>query len=652
MNDYLGCNSFFWDPSFPHRHCPPHERAHLYKDASQRRRAERATRRRRSFHDRAQKTQLLFPPQPQLSDLPRATKVTSSYFSYLLHRHSTGQYHISELEHGERRPYQNPTPEKHRQKSRDFEWAYPDYHTPSSPSSFPDGYEYSDSIPRPPSPSYEHMKGEENNSTGNEPFGLRAPIPEQRGYACTVTSTDEEARGRTTSPDSPELETTHDNENNPGVLGGFGSSISAPGSLSEAPDPWLPGKRESSDDDVCGGHDNDSDMDVEEDISIDHHDPLTDNGTSRRSQQYTCRKGKNTAPESHHNILPRWKDLLEREARLAKAQTNFQALVGREEQRLKVEKERLEQQDYELRMQQRNLDADKAALQQEKNRLAHAQDRRPRSSFFSRRQHVWPDNDIWDENTDGYGSEAGIGNDGMDMDMDGGHDQPESGFCHNSRERRGGVSQDKDTDSKDNCPSCGSYWASLPTTHLTPSSPSILYPTPSGLATHLIDSNTLYISAVQSFFLRPGMRSPDFRYLGHDDIIKYNTIGFFLASFCIPLSYRLPPPSPPSPFHVFPNFAPPRSPFSSTGKLLLLPDLDSVPREKIERLRDHLHKKEVLRWHPDQFNKRVTEDQEIEFSSPDGSGRRITMGERDIGRVVDEVVRELKKDCEDALGMG
>jgi len=69
-----------------------------------------------------------------------------------------------------------------------------------------------------------------------------------------------------------------------------------------------------------------------------------------------------------------------------------------------------------------------------------------------------------------------------------------------------------------------------------------------------------------------------------------------------------------------------------------------VDKSLVKSLRDHLHKKEMLRWHPDHFNKRLTPEREVACMNG-----RMRIKERAVARVIGETLTTLKKECEKAL---
>ena len=108
-----------------------------------------------------------------------------------------------------------------------------------------------------------------------------------------------------------------------------------------------------------------------------------------------------------------------------------------------------------------------------------------------------------------------------------------------------------------------------------------------------------------------------------DELIQCNTLGFFLAAFDIPLKCLR---------SQWPSLPAQATPISCVDKSL------------VKSLRDHLHKKEMLRWHPDHFNKRLTPEREVACMNG-----RMRIKERAVARVIGETLTTLKKECEKAL---
>ncbi|KAF2876521.1 hypothetical protein BDV95DRAFT_615176 [Massariosphaeria phaeospora] len=151
------------------------------------------------------------------------------------------------------------------------------------------------------------------------------------------------------------------------------------------------------------------------------------------------------------------------------------------------------------------------------------------------------------------------------------------------------------------------------------------FPTRSGNPSDLLSEDARYLPDVRDRHLTHHVPKTDF-------LVKYNVYGFLLSAFSMPIRYIPPPYS----FYQAPNPLEVRIDFSGVDML------------QVKELRDHLLRKEMMRWHPDKLG-RFLEGEGSHVVSADGA---LQMSERQVGLGVDQAVRQLKGECEEALRRG
>jgi hypothetical protein len=113
---------------------------------------------------------------------------------------------------------------------------------------------------------------------------------------------------------------------------------------------------------------------------------------------------------------------------------------------------------------------------------------------------------------------------------------------------------------------------------------------------------------------------------------------FFLGAFCIAVSY------------IDAGYSLPVRNGSEAIITRTLPalDLSRANIHAVKSIRDHLLRREFMRWHPDKLSRWL----QGEGRDVIGYDKRLRVTEKDIAASVDQAVRRLKSECDDRLKSG
>ncbi|KAF2640430.1 hypothetical protein P280DRAFT_518838 [Massarina eburnea CBS 473.64] len=275
----------------------------------------------------------------------------------------------------------------------------------------------------------------------------------------------------------------------------------------------------------------------------------------------------------HPDIESRWHTLLAREAELDARQS----CIEEAEERVQREGEDLMVRQVELRRQEEKLHMAVQALWNEEGRSGHSgpsigRERWRFGGRYQRSKKRWPPNipfeDVGWEDLEGYG-------------MDGGDVENVSDEFRVPGKSRRWEFQDLNIEAQKAFEGYNTHWEQLPRPSF--GKRRVRYPTLSGSPSDLLTQSPNHEHRPPGFFISKNQHCPD-------DRIQQNVYAFFLNAFSI-------------------SIIEPRAsrfiPLATEPQL----DLSNASPDRVQKLRDHLLRKEFNRWHPDKLG-RISEDGE------------------------------------------